>query len=161
MTFALINLVPGDPVDVFLRVSEIMPTLQVLAEVRAEMGLDKPLHIQYFDWLSKVLQLDFGNSYISKKPVWDEIVYYFPATMQLAIAAMILMLIISLPVGIGSAPYSRKTAPQLPSGGPDPSSNATGFSRNTAGWVTPASLLPPAKALRRPAPVPRFPGHPE
>ena len=113
LTFALINLVPGDPVEVFLRVSEIMPTPQVIAEVRAEMGLDKPLYIQYFDWLSKVLQLDFGNSYISKKPVWDEIVYYFPATIQLAIAATVLMLVISLPVGIGSALYKDRIFDQF------------------------------------------------
>lgn len=104
-TFALINLVPGDPVQVYLRIAEIMPTPQVVAQVRAEMGLDKSLPLQYWEWLTKALKLDFGVSYISKKPVLEEIAYYLPATVELSVAAMLIMLLISLPAGIFSALY--------------------------------------------------------
>ena len=100
LKFALINLVPGDAVDGFLRVSEIYPTPEVIAETRSEMGLDKPLYAQYADWLGKATHLDFGKSYINKKPVLDELLYYFPATMELTTAAMIIMVALSLPIGI-------------------------------------------------------------
>lgn len=103
LTFALINLVPGDPVDVFLRISEISPNPEVIAEIRAEMGRDQPIYVQYFDWLQKVLHLDFGKSYISKQPVADQILYFFPATIQLTLVSLALTLLISLPVGVFSA----------------------------------------------------------
>jgi len=113
LTFTLINLVPGDPVQVYLRIAEMLPTPELVAKVRAEMGLDKPIHLRYFDWLTQVIQLDFGKSYISKKPVWDEIIYYFPATIQLTLMAMVLILFISLPVGIFSALYKDSIFDQI------------------------------------------------
>lgn len=116
LTFGLINLVPGDPVQAYLRVSEIMPTPQVVAEVKSELGLDKPIHFQYLEWVSKVSTLDFGKSYITKKPVWDEIAYYLPATIQLSVAAMVLMLLISFPIGIFSALYKDSIFDQLSRG---------------------------------------------
>jgi len=67
------------------------------------MGLDKPLHIQYFIWLNNILHGDFGYSYRYEKPVFNEILTAFKATLKLSIISLIVSLIISIPLGIISA----------------------------------------------------------
>lgn len=105
LTFLLIRLAPGDPAEAYLRLSHIPPTNQAIQEMNVKLGLDKPLIVQYVDWLGKVVRLDFGISYVSKQPVWDELMLYFPATLQLTITAVILTVCISVPIGIFSALY--------------------------------------------------------
>lgn len=105
LSFVLIHLVPCDPAEVYLRLSQIPPTDEAVALVRAELGLDRPLPVQYLDWLGKVAHLDFGISYVTKQPVWNEMIHRFPATIQLTLAAMALVLLISLPTGILAAIY--------------------------------------------------------
>jgi peptide/nickel transport system permease protein len=78
-------------------------TADVIEHVRIELGLDKPLHIQYLRWLGNVLQGDLGYSSRTDRPVFDEIKMRFPATLELAIAGMFVSLIISIPIGIISA----------------------------------------------------------
>ncbi|RAP26408.1 hypothetical protein C2W64_01951 [Brevibacillus laterosporus] len=79
-----------------------------MAFLRAELGLDKPLYIQYVNWLGKVVQLDLGISYVSKKSIWDEIMLHFFPTVQLAFASCILIIVSSLPIGMISAFYKGK-----------------------------------------------------
>jgi peptide/nickel transport system permease protein/nickel transport system permease protein len=105
ITFTLLQLVPGDPAEVYLRLSRMPPTDEAIAMIRAEMGLDRPLYVQYLDWLWNVLHLDFGKSFVTGKPVWEEIARCFPATIQLTVASMLLVLLISLPTGILAALY--------------------------------------------------------
>jgi len=113
LTFVLIHLVPVDPAEVYLRLSQIPPTDEAVAVIRAEMGLNKPLHQQYFDWLWKVVHLDFGKSFVTKKPVMAELLYYFPATLNLAAASLLIVLLISIPVGVFSALYKDTAFDQI------------------------------------------------
>jgi nickel transport system permease protein len=105
LTFLLIRLAPGDPAEAYLRLSHIPPTDQAIQEMNVKLGLDKPLFVQYVEWLGKVARLDFGISYVTKQPVWDELMLYFPPTFQLTITAIILTVCISVPIGIFSALY--------------------------------------------------------
>lgn len=104
ITFSLMHFVPGDPAKL---IAEKKYGDNVTAEavelVRSEMGLDRPVFIQYFNWMAGILRGDFGISSSTGRPVWDEITSKLPATVELALAAMLVSLIIAIPVGILSA----------------------------------------------------------
>ncbi|WP_094604977.1 Nickel transport system permease protein NikB [Sporomusa silvacetica DSM 10669] len=103
ITFLVLRLTPGDPAEAYLRLSQIPPTEVAIAAVRAELGLDLPLPVQYWDWLVKALTLDFGKSYTTHRPVWDEMIFLIPATAQLAGVSLFITLVFSIPMGIFSA----------------------------------------------------------
>jgi nickel ABC transporter permease subunit NikB len=105
ITFLMLRLTPGDPAEAYLRLSQIPPTQAAVAAVRAELGLDRPLSVQYWDWLVKALTHDFGRSYATNRPVWDEMMFLLPATAQLAGVSLLITLVISIPMGIFSALY--------------------------------------------------------
>ena len=105
ITFLILRLTPGDPAEAYLRLSQIPPTEAAVAAVRTELGLDRPLPVQYGEWLVKALTLDFGRSYATHRPVWDEMMLLVPATAQLAGVSLLITLIISIPMGIFSALY--------------------------------------------------------
>ncbi|MGG0790938.1 nickel ABC transporter permease [Peribacillus simplex] len=113
ITFILLHLIPGDPAVAYLRASHIPPTNETVAALRVELGLNKPLYVQYFGWLGKVLQLDLGMSYVSNNSVWEEIVVHFFPTVQLTFASLILIVVISLPIGMISAIYKGKFIDQF------------------------------------------------
>ena len=98
LTFSLIHLIPGDPVELRAGERGIDPVRH--AEMRAEMGLDKPLYTQYFKYIGGVLQGDLGRSYVTKKPILEEFLILFPATLELSFCAMIFAILIGLPAGI-------------------------------------------------------------
>lgn len=101
VTFAIIPLIPGDPARVRLGVQA---TEENVAAVRTQLGLDRPLPVQYWDWLSGiVMRGDFGNSLINDVPIAGEIERRVPATLTLALAALVIGLFIALPLGILSA----------------------------------------------------------
>jgi dipeptide transport system permease protein len=101
LTFVLIRLVPGDPVEV--RVGERGISPERHAELLHEMGLDRPLYVQFFDYVGGVLKGDLGISVITHRPVMDEFLTLFPATVELAIFAMIFATLVGLPAGILAA----------------------------------------------------------
>ena len=105
VSFALVQLVPVDPAEVYLRQAQVLPTEEAIELTRIELGLDRPLYQQFLSWLQGVIRFDFGRSFISRKPVLDEILYYFPATLQLTAAALVWILLISFPLGIFGALY--------------------------------------------------------
>ncbi|OIJ18184.1 nickel ABC transporter permease subunit NikB [Anaerobacillus alkalidiazotrophicus] len=105
LAFILINIVPSDPAEVAIRVNDAVATPEAIEITRAELGLDDPFFVRYYNWLRKSVQLDFGNSYISKKPVLDELLRVLPATIQLALASLVIIIIISIPIGVLSAVY--------------------------------------------------------
>lgn len=113
ITFILLHLIPGDPAVAYLRASHIPPTDETVAALRVELGLNKPLYAQYFEWLGKVLQLDLGMSYVSNNSVWEEIVVHFFPTVQLTFASLIFIVVISLPLGMISAIYKGKFVDQF------------------------------------------------
>jgi dipeptide transport system permease protein len=101
LTFVLIRLVPGDPVEV--RVGERGISPERHAELLHQMGLDRPLYVQFFDYVGGVLQGDLGISVITHRPVMDEFLSLFPATLELAFFAMIFAALIGLPAGVLAA----------------------------------------------------------
>ena len=104
VTFALVMLSPGDPVRQMIAGNEDIVVSQVeIDALRHELGLDKPFIFQYLDWLGRAVQGDFGFSYMVKKPVVEELMQSLPATLILALASTLFMLVFSLPLGIYSA----------------------------------------------------------
>jgi dipeptide transport system permease protein len=101
LSFALIHLVPGDPIEVRMGERGIAP--ERLAEMRHEMGLDQPIALQFWHYVVQVAHGDLGTSLISKQSVLDEFVALFPATLELSICAMIFALVLGLPLGILAA----------------------------------------------------------
>jgi nickel ABC transporter permease subunit NikB len=107
-TFGLMKLAPGDPVMTILNADEMMVTEADKAELRSELGFDQPLFVQYRKWMVGLLQLDLGKSYMSGKPVWNEMMERLPITVQLTAGALLVMVSISVPLGIISARYPGK-----------------------------------------------------
>lgn len=106
--FAFLRLGGTDPVAQFLLNSHIPQTPQLIAELREEFGLDKPLLEQYFLWLCAVFSGDFGTSYMSGRSVGADFFYYLPNTLLLVLFGFLLTLALSIPLGIISAIYEGK-----------------------------------------------------
>ncbi|WP_337990139.1 nickel ABC transporter permease [Lysinibacillus sp. JNUCC 51] len=107
LTFVFIRFVPVEPAEVILRLARVAPTAEAIQTLREELGTDKPFFIQYLLWIKGVLHLDFGTSFVSKLPVAHELFAKIPATIELAVAAFVLILGISMPLGIISALYKH------------------------------------------------------
>lgn len=104
ITFCLVMLSPGDPVRQMIAGNEdIMVSQAEIEALRHELGLDKPFIYQYLDWLGRALQGNLGFSYMVKRPVVDELMRSLPATVLLAGASSLFMLIFAVPLGIYSA----------------------------------------------------------
>jgi peptide/nickel transport system permease protein len=91
---------PGDPAALFLGQ---MVTPEDLEKVRREMGLDDPLHIQYLRFLKEAVKGDLGISYYTKQSVLSELLRLFPATVELAIASIVIALLVGISAGVISA----------------------------------------------------------
>ncbi|OOC59328.1 nickel ABC transporter permease subunit NikB [Paenibacillus ihbetae] len=113
LTFLLIHLSPVDPAEVYLTAAHIHPTEELLEQKRQEFGLDQPLLVQYTQSLMKMCRLDFGTSYVSNEPVWNEIGLRMPATLQLAFSSIVLAVIISIPIGFLAAIYKNSVFDHL------------------------------------------------
>lgn len=105
LSFTLIHLAPSDPVSVRLSLGGIAVDPVTAAQMRTEMGLDRPLPIQYGDWLIRFLHGDMGISYRSDRPVAAMLLQALPYTLAITASAMLLTLLISLPLGIAIAAY--------------------------------------------------------
>ena len=101
LVFALIRLLPGDPVEALS--GERGMTTERYERLIHEFGLDRPLPVQYADYLWKAVHGDLGYSTITHEPVFKEFITLFPATIELSIVAMLLALVIGLPAGIIAA----------------------------------------------------------
>ena len=84
LSFVLIQLSPGDPAEVVIRVNDMTPTPELLAEVRTQLGLDRPFPERYLRWLADVLRGDLGMSYVNGRPVAGELARALPPTLMLA-----------------------------------------------------------------------------
>ena len=113
LMFALIRLSPVDPAEAYLTAANIHPTDEILAEKRHEFGLDQPLLVQYLQTVKQIVQLDFGNSYVTNTPVWQEVATRMPATIQLAVSSIILSIVISVPLGFLAAIYKNSLIDHL------------------------------------------------
>lgn len=108
LTFLFIRLIPGDAIAARLGTSTALDP-EELASLRVYFGLDQPLPVQYWNWLTSLLRGDFGYSIRTGRPVLIEIAERLPATLELAAAATLIAVAIGLPLGLLSAmrPYSR------------------------------------------------------
>ena len=104
ISFVVIHLAPGDPTEVMtgdLRADASAHTRKILQEA---YGLDKPLHVQYWNWLSRLVRLDFGRSFSPDgRPVLAKIAERLPVTLLLNIVEMAIIVAIAVPIGIMSA----------------------------------------------------------
>lgn len=100
IVFTIMYLTPGNPAQILLGENAPQESVDKLME---EMGLNDPFIMQYFRFLKNAAKGDFGISYSTKNPVFDEVFSRFPATLKLTIAGMIIAIVIGIPVGIISA----------------------------------------------------------
>jgi ABC-type dipeptide/oligopeptide/nickel transport system permease component len=100
LVFAFVHLVPGDPVEIMLGESAAPADL---ASLRHELGLDRPLAAQYVSFLGRALCGDLGRSLVFHEPVARVIAARYPATLELAAAALLLALGVALPLGVAAA----------------------------------------------------------
>lgn len=101
VTFTMIRLVPGDPIEVRRGERGISP--ERLADLRHTMGLDQPVWKQFIDYVWALLHGDFGTSIVSKSPITTEFFTLFPATVELTMCAMLFAVIIAVPAGVIAA----------------------------------------------------------
>ena len=106
INFVLIHAAPGDPLDVLLGPTEADP--RIIAQLRAEFGLDQPVWVQLWNYYAKVLTFDFGTSFRYREPVMYLIASRLPATLLLMGAALVLSTVVAVVLGILAAmrPYS-------------------------------------------------------
>lgn len=106
MAFLLIRLVPGDPV--LLMLGERGASPEAVATLKHNLGLDRPLYIQYGQFLFNTLRGDFGQSIVSQRPVWDEFRDRFPATLELSLVALFWSVLLGIPLGVAAALKRRQ-----------------------------------------------------
>jgi dipeptide transport system permease protein len=100
VAFGLIRLVPGDPIEVMM--GERQLDAETHAALVKRMGLDQPLAVQYLDYVGKLLRGDLGESLVSREPVSAEFVARFPATVELACAALLFAVVLGLVLGVSA-----------------------------------------------------------
>lgn len=103
--FLIIRLIPGDPAQ---QLAGDDATLEDVERIREQLGLNDPILTQYGNWISGVVQLDFGKSFTKRVPVRDLIAQSFPPTIELAVAAYIFAVGIGVPLGIAAAVWTKK-----------------------------------------------------
>ena len=101
LVFLMLHLIPGDPAEIFI--GEQQSTPEALEAVRERMGLNRPLHIQYLDYMWNAVQGDLGTSLSTRRPVFDEIVGKLPSTIELTLAALLIATVLGVGLGIMAA----------------------------------------------------------
>ena len=110
LVFVVVRVLPGDPATLILGVESNPETL---ARLRHAMGLDRPLALQYIDWLARAARGDFGTSIQYDLPVGRLILSRLPVTLPLALMAAALMVTIALPLGVYAATHHRRAGDYL------------------------------------------------
>jgi peptide/nickel transport system permease protein len=98
--FALPRMLPGDVVQLMLEERAYGKDLE---DLRAKLGLDRPIHVQYFDWSSRVVRGELGESLWTKRPVFEELARRLPVSLKLGFLALVFSIAIALPIGILAA----------------------------------------------------------
>jgi peptide/nickel transport system permease protein len=101
IVFSIMRLMPGDVVIRMVEGHAYAPTVEAL---RQELGLDRPAWVQYAEWVGGILlRGDFGSSYWTRQPIWEEFIHRFPVTLELAVLTILSSVVIGILVGIVSA----------------------------------------------------------
>jgi peptide/nickel transport system permease protein len=104
--FLLVRLIPGDPVLVMLGIDPEERTRISVEQYRVlqhQIGLDQPIYVQYLNWIDKIVHGDFGLSLATRRPIVEIIFERYPATLYLAVSAMLVGLVIAIPAGVIAA----------------------------------------------------------
>jgi peptide/nickel transport system permease protein len=103
ISFAVIHLAPGSPIDMAMDLNP-KATAEVKARLRTLYGLDKPLHVQYWNWMSRLVVFDFGNSFSQDgRKVTDKILERLPITVYINVISLALILLFAIPIGVLAA----------------------------------------------------------
>ncbi|EGK8383992.1 glutathione ABC transporter permease GsiC [Salmonella enterica] len=105
LVFLFVHLLPGDPARL---IAGPEADAQVIALVRQQLGLDQPLHVQFWHYITHVLQGDFGTSMVSRRPVSEEIASRFLPTLWLTITSMIWAVLFGMAIGIAAAVWRNR-----------------------------------------------------
>ncbi|WP_436962959.1 nickel ABC transporter permease [Staphylococcus succinus] len=105
ITFILMKLTPGDPVNKILHLDVANVSNDQIKATKEKLGLNQPILIQYIQWLGQIIRLNFGKSYQTGDPVINELIYYTPTTLIIALCTIILVFIVAVPLGIIAAKY--------------------------------------------------------
>jgi len=105
LVFVILRVVPGDPAVAMLMggTTEVNFTQEDVDRLKAKLGTDRPLVVQYGTWLWGLTSLDFGNSFFYDQPIWDDLKDRVPITFELTMMALLMVGIIAVPLGILSA----------------------------------------------------------
>lgn len=102
ITFAVVHLAPGGPVEVETEM-QLKASAQAKENLKKLYGLDKPLHVQYYNWLKRFVLFDFGKSFVDNRDVLKKILERIPVTLTINILSLIFVMLIAIPVGVLSA----------------------------------------------------------
>lgn len=102
ITFFVIHLSPGKPTRLQAEMSPRM-TLDAREKIEKLLGLDKPVYVQYMDWIKRLAHFDLGKSFTDDRPVWDKIAERMPITISINVLAILVIFLIAVPIGIISA----------------------------------------------------------
>lgn len=105
VTFTLFSFSPSDPAEIAIRVNAMVPTPELIAQTRHELGLDLPFWTRFGAWVSGLLQGDLGRSYVTGRDIVDEFALALPATLQLALSALAIIVTTSLALGRACATH--------------------------------------------------------
>lgn len=114
LAFVLGLLSPGDPAEFALNQNGIdAPTDAQIAAMREELGLNRPIYMQYFNWLTQVLQGNLGSSYINGKDILQELLLRLPVTVELAVLALVFAAVLGITLGTLCAVYKDSLLDKL------------------------------------------------
>lgn len=105
VTFTLFSFSPSDPAEIAIRVNAMVPTPELIAQTRHELGLDLPFWTRFGTWVSGLLQGDLGRSYVTGRDIVGEFALALPATLQLALSALAIIVTTSLALGRACATH--------------------------------------------------------
>jgi len=104
IVFILVRMLPGDPILIYLTQQDVESlSVEQVAKIRHELGLDRPLVVQYVDWVGGIARGDFGNSVIRSTPVILDVKQRLPVTLHLGVIAFIVSIMIGIPAGVIAA----------------------------------------------------------
>ena len=106
IVFFITRVIPADPVGAILGGNA---PIELVDQMRHQLGLDKPILVQFIDYLKGIVHADFGISLKSNRPVLIDIINYFPATIELAVVSMIFAVVVGVVLGVFSAIYRNKS----------------------------------------------------
>ena len=110
ITFTISHLIPGDPARM---IAGDRATPEIVAKIRDDLGLDRPLYEQYARYVTGIVQGDFGTSIRTRRPVLEDLRIFFPATLELALVALLVATSLGVPLGVASAVWKNKLIDQF------------------------------------------------